>query len=299
MHLSSEEVARFYGIWFPLLHYVNQRRKVIASFPARWHDAAVQAEDAVAVRNALWEDDTLREAFISENPASLSEQDLALVDSWKYRVADDFFVLRYLKSYTVFLAASEPVRGFGVLGVTGPIEEIIGPYLPLYVKAVLLPFGDRIIYDSLLSSYSIYFGGGVRRSLKEGYQEIQERGGVVTSLLPASETDMLARAKAGNKKLLAAFQKELGKTGVSPKMMQEHTDNIAAFADEYLLEHTPPGLLLDITQEDIAGYRQVKRGKVNRVSFKRFVRFLRDTDRMDWDQADDLLAYLKNVSHPQ
>jgi len=33
--------------------------------------------------------------------------------------------------------------------------------------------------------------------------------------------------------------------------------------------------------------------KVNLVSFKRFARFLRDTGRVEWDVAEDLLEYLK------
>ena len=88
MHLSESEVERFYTIWFPLLHFVNQHRKVVPSFPKEWRNANVSPEVAVPIRNALWEDDTLREAFIGENPARLSIDDLALVGSWKDRISD-------------------------------------------------------------------------------------------------------------------------------------------------------------------------------------------------------------------
>jgi hypothetical protein len=33
MHLMPSEVARFFGIWFRLLHYVNQHMKVVPTFP--------------------------------------------------------------------------------------------------------------------------------------------------------------------------------------------------------------------------------------------------------------------------
>ena len=117
---------------------------------------SVPPEVAVPVRDALWEDDALREAFIAENPARLSQDDLALVDSWKHRVEDNFFIFRHLKKYTIFIDGSSPANGYGVLGIDRPLEEIIGSYLPIYVKAVLIPFEDRIIYDSLLSSYPIH-----------------------------------------------------------------------------------------------------------------------------------------------
>ena len=87
-------------------------------------------EVAVPVRTALWEDDLLREAFIAENPAGLSQHDLALIESWKHRVSDNFFIFRHLKKHTIFIDGSSPVNGYGVHGITGPLEEVIGPYLP-------------------------------------------------------------------------------------------------------------------------------------------------------------------------
>lgn len=290
MYLSKSEVERFYRIWFPLLHYVNQQQKLLPTFPSQWGNADVAPEDAVLLRDALWANDSLREAFIAENPANLSAADLALVDSWKYRVADSFFIFRYLKKYTVFISGGSPARAYGVLGILSSIEEIAGPYLPIYVKAVLLPFEDRIIYDSLLSPYPVYFGGGYRSSLMDTYRSIQEREGIITALPPhvAEGHDQNIRAK--NKKLLTAFQKALGQAGLSPKMMTEHTTAIADFADEM----TPPRLLLDISRPSLETYLASKSGKVNLVSFKRFVQFLRDTGRMGYEQAEDILDFVKH-----
>ena len=292
MHLNESEVARFYSIWFPLLHFVNQHRKVVPTFPKEWRNAGVSPEVAVPVRDALWEDDALREAFITENPARLSQNDLALVESWNYRIEDNFFIFRHLKKYTVFIDGSSPANAYGVQGITGPLEEIIGPYLPIYVKAVLIPFEDRIIYDSLLSSYPIHFGGGYRRSLKETYRDIQERGGIITRL-PPDEDNVQEKVHASNKKVLTAFQKALGASGLSPKMIQEHSGNLANFAGEYLQTKTPSGMLLDLTKADIEAYRELRNGDINFVSFKRFIWFLRDTGRVDWDVAERLLEFLK------
>ena len=293
MHLTSHEVERFYTIWFPLLHYVNQQRKLVPSFPKAWRDAHAPTETAVLLRDALWEDDTLRMAFIAENPARLSQEDLALIESWQYRVSGDFFILRHLKKYSIFLSRGSPPRAYGVLGLTGPIEEVIGPELPIYVKAVLLPFEDHVIYDSLLSAYPIYFGAGYRSSFNDTYRDVQERGNLITRLPPSGENNDLGRIESSNKKVLAAFQKALGKSGLSPKMVQEHTNQLTAFANSFLLKKTSPSLLLDITLQDVETYRALREGRVNLVSFKRFVWFLRDTGRIDWDNAEELLNFLK------
>ncbi len=292
MHLNKSEVARFYSIWFRLLHFVNQRRNIVPSFPKEWRNVGVSPEVAAPVRDALWEDDALREAFITENPAALSQNDLALVESWKYRIEDNFFIFRHLKKYTVFIDGSSPANAYGVQGITGSLEEIIGSYLPIYVKAVLIPFEDRIIYDSLLSSYPIHFGGGYKRSLKETYRDIQERGGIITRL-PPDEDNAQEKAQASNKKVLTAFQKALGASGLSPKMIQEHSGNLADFVDEYMVKKTPSGMLLDLTKADIEAYQKSRNVDINFVSFKRFIWFLRETGRMDWDVAEGLLDFLK------
>jgi hypothetical protein len=299
LHLQENEVERFYNIWFPLLHYVNQQRSLVPSCPEVWQDAHVSPEVAVPVRNALWEDDVLREAFIAENPANLDADDLALVDSWKERISGDFFIFRHFKKYTVFIDTESPPHGYGVLGITSPLEDVIGPYLPVYAKAVLLPFEDRIIYDSLLSSYSIRFGRGYKRSLNDTYRDIQERGLLLTSLRPGDAPDAVETARTSNKKILSAFQKALGKSGLSPKKIQEHKDTLVHFAGDFLLKRVPPGMLLDISQKDVESYLRSTTGKINLVSFKRFMWFLRDTGRMDWDEAEDLLDYLKQEQQQQ
>jgi hypothetical protein len=291
MVIEPEKVQRFYQVWFPLLHYINEQRHLIPNFPSKWGKRSVPPADAAVLRDALWQDDSLREAFIAENPAHLSPDDLALIASWKHRVAGDFFVFRYLRKYSVFLSAESPAHAYGVLGLVSSIEEIVGPYLPICVKAVLLPFEGRIIYDSLLAPYPVYFGGGIRRDLADTYRHIQEREGIITLLPSNPKSGASKNVSAGNKKILSAFQKDLGQAGLSPKMIEQHTANMGAFAQDYLSKQKPPQSLLDLTLEDVAAY--IGRKNVNVVSLKRFVQFLRDTARMDYQQAQEMLDFLK------
>jgi hypothetical protein len=297
LNLSLEEVKRFYQIWFPLLHYVNEQRHLVPSFPAKWGKSSVDPATAIPLRDALWADDTLLERFVSENPAKLTANDLKLAASWKTRVTGQFFIFRYLKKYTIFLSSGSPTQAYGVLGLTSPIEDMAGPHLPIYVATTLIPFEDRIIYDSLIAPYSVYFGGGIRSDLNEAYRAIQESRGIITTLGPATKPanpEALGKdIKARNKKILTAFQKSLGQAGLSPKMMEEHTENINRFADDFLLKRKPPRGLLELTVDDIQAYKKTQKGKINTVSFKRFAQFLRDTRRINYEQAEAILAFLK------
>jgi hypothetical protein len=52
-------------------------------------------------------------------------------------------------------------------------------------------------------------------------------------------------------------------------------------------------MLFDLSTADIEAYQALRRGDINLVSSKRFVWFLRDSGRMDWDAAERLLDFLK------
>src|SRR5262249_56441501 len=74
-----------------------------------------------------------------------------------------------------------------------------------------------------------------------------------------------------------------------------HAVPVAAFLDDYLLGQTPPRGLLDLTRQDLRAYLTTTGRTANRVSFRRFVRFLTATGRLDYDLGRDLPAYLRRA----
>jgi hypothetical protein len=302
MIIPSDQAERFYRIWFELLKYVNDEKRVVHSFPAQPKIGSVKKEDAIKIRNKLWKEDSLIDRFVAQNPAALSLPDLELVSSWKHRVVGNFFILQHLKKYSVFLSEGTPARAYGVLGLLSPFEEVVGPYLPVYVRGVLLPFGDKIIYDGLLESYNIAFGSGIRADMKMWLRDAEEREGIITSLIPRAVTtaqESKEEAKARNAPILREFQKALYKSGLSPKMVEQHSANIQFFAD-YLMAQKPTLRLLEMRTQDVEAYLNgltAKDAKVCVTSFKRYERFLWDTARSDPDALDELRAFLKGYQH--
>ena len=74
----------------------------------------------------------------------------------------------------------------GVVALTQSFDALIGPYLPIWVETMLLPFREKIIYDGIISSYNPSFGGGIRNVLNEDYKQAKLRLDVVTTLSNAS-----------------------------------------------------------------------------------------------------------------
>ncbi len=116
---------------------------------------------------------------------------------------------------------------------------------------------------------------------------------MTTTLQPLSAEAIQQAIGGGNQKVLAAFHKELLAGGLSPKMADEHTGNIARFVDTYWSTPKQPRPLLELDTDGLQQYLHRQGKNANLVSFRRLVRFLRDTNRIDWDQAEAMQHLLK------
>jgi hypothetical protein len=194
MLLEPQDVELFFRLHRTLMFFVNLRLKVIPDKLATPEElAALSPGVRLKVRDALNANLDLIESFVEENPAHLSEDELDSVRSWRHLVTGRFYVFRELKKYTVFLTTTDPAIAYGVLALSQPFEDLIGPYLPVMTQTVLLPFKGVIVYDGLMSRYNISFGPGIRRSLNESFKEAKTRHGIVTSL-PMSEGPLPRKA---------------------------------------------------------------------------------------------------------
>jgi hypothetical protein len=184
MNLTFDEGTLFYDLYAAILSFVNRKLKVSSeqfSDSREYTSTPVQAR--VAIRDAFFNHRELIDAFVQDNPAKLSSDQLEIVATWKHAVVGKFYVFRYLVKYTVFLTSGgTPNKAYGVLGLADPLEEVIGPYLPRLITAVLLPFQGKIIYDGLVSGFNITFGGGMKRMLNEEYKQAKEAFGIITAL---------------------------------------------------------------------------------------------------------------------
>ena len=190
MLLPPHELEQFFKLHRTLMFFVNQRLQVIPDqIKTPEEFAALSPEVRIKVRDALNANLELIESFVAENPAHLTEDELDIVGAWRHLVMGRFYIFRDLKKYTVFLSTTSPVIAYGVLALSQPFEDMIGPSLPVLVQTVLLPFKNTIVYDGLMSSFNISFGPGIRRNLNEDFKEAKERQGIVTSL-PMSATPL-------------------------------------------------------------------------------------------------------------
>lgn len=295
MCLPSTQVDQFYKIWPLLLHFVNERLKVVPSLSRNGPEGRVDGQDAVQIRDALWKNVEVLDQFIASRPAQLSDDDLSILDRWRYRRQGEFIIFKALKKHAIFISQDKKGEVYAVKGLKSSMEEMF-PFIPIMVEGVLLPFHDEIISDGLFRTYNITFGSGIRARLKGAYDDAKERGAIVTSLLPKSEMLMpesqIAKIEATNAKVLEAFPRHLYEINLSSKTVERDLTAVRAFGQALLASHPNPRSLRDFGEEDLRAYLRplpASAQKTARMSLKRFIAFLRDSERLRWEDAGVLL----------
>lgn len=300
MCLPTAQVDQFYEIWRPLLRFANEELKVVPNLSGKGPKDSINANLAIKVRDALWKHKTILDKFIAINPAHLSPEDHLIAMSWKYHRKGQFIIFKVLKKHAIFISQDKRADVFAVKGLYSSFEEMLGTYIPALVEAVLLPFGNEVITDGLLQSYNLMFGSGIRGELKEIYDDAKERGAIITTLLPnqqiPSREGLAAKMENTNGKVLEAFTKHQYKSGRSPKTVERDVLAVTSFAHFLLSEQPEPFSLRDFQQEALTRFLMSvpeKGRKPASLGLKRFITFLQDTGRLNWDEAEDMLDVVK------
>jgi hypothetical protein len=195
VRLNDADRDLFYRLLWHLLFYASQQLEFLPRVASPEALSQLDEETWRRLRDSLYEHSALFDSFVATNPFHFTDEELAIVATWKGFLRGEFYVWRYLRKYTVFISGKEPERAYGVVAPNRPFEMMLGPHLPVAIEAVLLPFKDKIVYDGLFASYPVSFGPGIRRMLREVYARAKARDGIITSF---AQLSALTRAEPGD-----------------------------------------------------------------------------------------------------
>ncbi len=249
MNLTQSEITFFYKLWYNLIWGINEKYKVIPSFkePVYGTRVTVSVEEFKKIRDTMWNSPEWIDEFLCDHDnGELTEQERGIITEWrKHFVRDKFVIMKHLAKYSVLMSSTcEPSLLYGVCGITDPIKDSMPYPVPFLATLVLLPFGDKIIYDSLAAVSNISFGSGMRSSMKRWYDETKEKYGIIEALngeLPVCRV----QSEKPKKKAAKAKPAPAGETAVPegvkvPKAMavkyNEIAEIISQFSDEKMNE---------------------------------------------------------------
>ena len=230
MFLNEEDRTIFFKLYFDLLLFVNKKHKIVSGFRKGRYPKSVDTSEAFQIREELFDNPNWINDYLNEYYAEFSEEERKILISWHdYYIKSEFFIVRNLKKYTVFMKPDDENKSklYGVIGINHPISDLFeSSYLPIYVKALIIPFKDMIIYDGIISSHNIRFGSGFKNSLNDEYRASKEQFGIITSL-PFDESIVIT--------IKPDKKKTSGKpTKVSDDKVDEIASYIIGFCNNYL-----------------------------------------------------------------
>jgi hypothetical protein len=181
MTLLPEERKTFFRNWLGLLAFVNDKYNLVEGFNHPKSPVNINLETIGKIKTELWKNVKIIDEYI-DSVWDLPQYDIQILRGWKKKIKGTFFIVRHLKKYSVFMNDKTNLL-YGVIGITNPIFEIITTdTLPTFVETVLIPFGDKIIYDSIFNVHNVQIGPNMRRSFNEQYMEIKRGKGIIGSL---------------------------------------------------------------------------------------------------------------------
>ncbi len=168
-HLSANEVNEFFGIWLPLLGYVNKKAKLYPELDTMTVEKGMVPQIAGKIAEKLWADVSLIDGYLAENNR-LTEGEKDLLRSWKRAKTDNFIYERQLREGAVFINQAREV--YIVKGTSLSFNVMLGGRpLPLALTATLLPFRDAVITDGIIGLMDISYGENMKRGFREIYND--------------------------------------------------------------------------------------------------------------------------------
>jgi len=180
MTLLPEEAKIFFKNWLGLMAFVNDKYHVVKGFGQPKKPVGISPEKVGKIKAKLWENTSIIDEYIA-SIRNLSDEDGQILKEWKNNITGQFIVITHLKKYSVLMSEKQDIL-YGVVGISGPISEMLPTdMLPMMIRITLIPFKDKIIYDSLFSVPNVQIDPNMRRSIKESYSEIKEKKGIIGS----------------------------------------------------------------------------------------------------------------------
>ena len=123
------------------------------------------------IRAPIWDNTNVIINYIKENPNNLTEDFIAILKGWnENKINKEFVLYKYEKEYAVFIGEDSI---YYVKGLEERIRNIIPvSELPMFVKTVLLPLNDQIVYDLYIEQYDVSFGAGFKKMCDDNYKQL-------------------------------------------------------------------------------------------------------------------------------
>lgn len=169
--VKEENSMMFFALRNLLLDYTNQKYNINKKLRNFDDICDAESEELIDIRDKLWENPNIIKNYLKENSNKLNDELISIIKSWNEKKINKEFVLyKYEDEYALFI---DDYNIYYVKGLEERIRDMIPEQkLPIFVKTVLLPLNDNIIYDSYIQQYNVSLGNNLRKIWHDNYKKL-------------------------------------------------------------------------------------------------------------------------------
>lgn len=180
MILKKPDYQNYLSTHLALLLFTGKEKNIVAQNVKIDDFLELKLDVKLKCREALLADDNIYDQYIAIYKNQLTTEQVAVVSGFKKKICGTFVILKCLAKHAIFLDTNCK-KYYAVTALGDPFINFY-PRFPVFVKAVLLPFNNKIIYDGFLENYNINLGRNMANNMIEDYKLAKQNNQIITNL---------------------------------------------------------------------------------------------------------------------
>lgn len=179
MRMPLKDARQFFEVMMPMLHWVNETKGVNIVYA----DENISSQEANALLRIVWERPEYIDEYLAERGDALSQKARRTLSKWRrYFVKGPFFIERFTNTGAIFISVREG-QVYLVSGITSDIEDGLDEHtLPCVVKTALIPYKEKIIYDSTMQVIPEILNSEAKEALAKVYESAKKCDRIIKTL---------------------------------------------------------------------------------------------------------------------
>ena len=118
--------------------------------------------------------------YLSQHFDDFETGRIKILEGLRKMISVNFFILKYLKHHAVCMDLKTS-KAYLVKALTDRFDKLVRG-TPKKVKATILPYKDKIIYDGFLESYRFRIGKVYKKNLNMLYKNAKEKNELISDI---------------------------------------------------------------------------------------------------------------------
>lgn len=177
--LDRDERCEFFHLYYALLLQAGREFHIGDQLSQPEDLLMLPAPERMVFRELFLEHSELIDHFIVNNPYDFSEHELQQINEWKSAIYGRFYICEHRDGYSVFLSSDGEIKPYAVCQLTSNFFNTFCPQTPVMVEALLLPYHDTIVCDTLIKSYTTNASEALCNVLHDNFDDAAARYGLI------------------------------------------------------------------------------------------------------------------------